>query len=234
MKLNGVRKGSFNYFTMASTDQNTPLLINTRRQVTVQLSYSYLFVQINRVREGPSNPSPIESFFRSLLNTILVTLFLTIFLFLPFAMITIGAIHSVLDCPAQPLIPDYLMVMGTLLLVKLVMYHKAWLQRRQLEEGGDQAGSTPSQFVSGLGNLISLLCFACLIAGSVLVYLIYRPNTTDSSSDDYCHPTLYYFAFWVSTAYCIFIALFCFCCCCVYCLGSCAFDEVEQHPRRSL
>ncbi|XP_063955492.1 uncharacterized protein LOC129260203 [Lytechinus pictus] len=137
---------------MASTDQNTPLLINTRRQVTVQLSYSYLFVQINRVREGPSNPSPIESLFRSLLNTILVTLFLTIFLFLPFAMITIG---------------------------------------------------------------------------SVLVYLIYRPNTTDSSSDDYCHPTLYYFAFWVSTAYYIFIALFCFCCCCVYCLGACAFDGVE-------
>lgn len=57
--------------------------------------------------------------------------------------------------------------------------------------------------------------------GSVWVYSAKYSVTSDSTDyDNYCHPTCYYFAFWVITVSYIVMATMCCCLCCiVMCVG---------------
>eukprot|EP00057_Strongylocentrotus_purpuratus_P012029 XP_011666503.1 PREDICTED: uncharacterized protein LOC105439336 [Strongylocentrotus purpuratus] len=67
---------------------------------------------------------------------------------------------------------------------------------------------------------VSLVILIAMIAiGNVWICRIFKPNTTDNSATDYCHPTLYYFAFWWNNV-CYIIGIVCFfCCCCYGCLA---------------
>lgn len=49
-------------------------------------------------------------------------------------------------------------------------------------------------------GLMQLLLFAWFIAGNVWIYKNYEPNYADPSSPDFCHKTLYLFAFWVTNS----------------------------------
>lgn len=55
------------------------------------------------------------------------------------------------------------------------------------------------------------------LAGNVWVYGSHSDLSTNSASVNYCHPTAYYFAFWVITACYIIIGLVILlsCCCCI-------------------
>ena len=43
-----------------------------------------------------------------------------------------------------------------------------------------------------------IISFVC--DGNVYIYKNYEPNYTDPSSSDFCHKTLYLFAFWVTNS----------------------------------
>ena len=49
-------------------------------------------------------------------------------------------------------------------------------------------------------SLMQLFLFAWFIAGNVWIYKNYEPNYADPSSPDFCHKTLYLFAFWVTNS----------------------------------
>ncbi|XP_041482731.1 transmembrane protein 272-like [Lytechinus variegatus] len=206
---------------MTATDPNAPPSYEaTQQDPAGPPSYNSLFGQIQSEREKNSNPvSFIGSVARILLSTFIVTLFMAMMLAIPITMIVIGSIY-IDDCPVEYLIPIYLITMGAAYIVKSLIDLKGRFQKSRLPKE-EQADFKPNKVESGLSHLLGTFCFAFFIAGNVWIYSNYKPNTSDSSSDDYCHPTLYYFAFWVTTVCYIIAGLFCFCGCCIGCMASC-------------
>ncbi|XP_044040777.1 transmembrane protein 272-like [Siniperca chuatsi] len=112
-----------------------------------------------------------------------------------------GAVYE-FDCPRQPYIPIYLLVMGVISLLLAVL--------------------SILPCTAGFGNhskarscLVSLFFF-CWFAGNVWIYSIYEPNynKTTTSMDTYCNKTLYPFAFWTTNLNYILLGLILFSSCC--------------------
>jgi len=49
---------------------------------------------------------------------------------------------------------------------------------------------------------------ACVRAGNVWIYSEHYTFTTNEGDETYCHPTLYWFAFWMTTVTWILVGLF--------------------------
>ncbi|TNM92928.1 hypothetical protein fugu_018330 [Takifugu bimaculatus] len=101
--------------------------------------------------------------------------------------IALGAKH--LDqCPIQPNIPMYLIVMGVIILLALLLTYT----RTMFEN--------PLVFAVATGCMVFLHFhnFCWLIAGSVWIYSLYPPNYNPENL--YCHKTTYQFAFGMTTA----------------------------------
>ncbi|CAH3021083.1 unnamed protein product, partial [Porites evermanni] len=109
---------------------------------------------------------------------------------LQIAMIVMGAKYKD-DCPAENMIPIYLIVAGSAGLFSICCAGGV----RCTSQEDDQ------QTVNPLSGLIQLFLFAWFIAGNVWIYSNYEPNYTDPSSPDFCNKTLYLFAFWVTNSY---------------------------------
>lgn len=59
-----------------------------------------------------------------------------------------------------------------------------------------------------------LFLFAWFVCGNVWIYSNYEPNYTgDPGNADYCHKTLYLFAFWVTNTYYIIFGIVMVCVC---------------------
>ncbi len=65
----------------------------------------------------------------------------------------------------------------------------------------------------------------CFTAGNVWIYRIYGEWSKTPGRDDYCDPTLYWFAFWITTATYIIIGTVCFCICCAGVMAACVGDN---------
>ncbi|XP_060078454.1 transmembrane protein 272-like [Ylistrum balloti] len=139
---------------------------------------------------------------------------------IPITEIVIGAsfIH---DCPAQRLIPIYLVVagvFGTLKGIGLIGQNVKARKDKSNETGDEEKKSTTNPFDS----IVNMFLFAWFICGNVWVYgLKDQWVSSPSTAGNYCHPTLYYFSFWVITLTyimigvgCLFgcIGLICICC----------------------
>eukprot|EP00057_Strongylocentrotus_purpuratus_P004531 XP_003728885.1 PREDICTED: uncharacterized protein LOC587628 isoform X2 [Strongylocentrotus purpuratus] len=205
---------------MSPTDPTAPPSYDATQQDGSPPSYQSIFGQIKSEKEKNANPVGfIGSVVKILLGTFIVTLFMALMLAIPITMIAIGAVYLD-DCPAERFIPIYLITMGVAYIVKSLVDLKGRAQRSRLPQE-EQADFKPNKVEGGLSHLIGLFCSAFFIAGNVWIYRIYKPNTTLSSAADYCNPTLYYFAFWVTTVCYIIAAFFCFCGCCMGCLACC-------------
>jgi len=65
------------------------------------------------------------------------------------------------------------------------------------------------------------MCGAC--TGNVWIYSQHHTFTTSEGDDDYCHPTLYWFAFWMTTVTWILSGLFLIAGCVIGCCLFCSF-----------
>ncbi|CAG5929192.1 unnamed protein product [Menidia menidia] len=131
----------------------------------------------------------------------------------------LGAVHLD-DCPRQPLIPVYLVVVGAFGLALGVL---ACLPcARQPEDGGP--ANPLARVCAAWNSLTSFFLFCWFITGNVWIYSIYEPNynKNTTSVDPFCDRTLYQFAFWTTTLVYILLGLFllggfcvllCFCLC---------------------
>ncbi|XP_030836414.1 transmembrane protein 272 [Strongylocentrotus purpuratus] len=193
-----------NAIAMSPTDPTAPPSNDATQQDGSPLSYQSIFGKIKSEKEKNASPLGfIGSVVKILLDTFIVTLFMALMLAIPITMVAIGAVYLD-DCPAERFIPIYLITMGAAYIVKLLIDLKGRAQRSRLPQE-EQAFFEPNKVEGGLSHLIGVFCFAFFIAGNVWIYRIYKPNTTVISDADYCHPTLYYFAFWVTTV-CYIIA----------------------------
>ncbi|XP_030402851.1 transmembrane protein 272-like [Gopherus evgoodei] len=109
---------------------------------------------------------------------------------LPIASIVIGALYLG-QCPSQHLLPYYLLVGGSTVLLFLL------LSCLPCGDGTDPPQLSPG--ARGWRALFLLFLFAWFIAGNVWVYSIYPPEYKDPHNPKFCHQLLYLFAFWVTT-----------------------------------
>ncbi|XP_067436114.1 transmembrane protein 272-like [Thunnus thynnus] len=116
--------------------------------------------------------------------------------------IAVGAVYKD-DCPRQPYIPIYLMVMGAALLLFMV-YNLAC-----------SSGNSDS-FIRAMWHSMLIFFFLSLfIAGNVWVYSIYEPSYNKTTSVElYCDKTVYLLAFWPINLFYILLGLtiLLFCC----------------------
>ncbi|XP_068164222.1 transmembrane protein 272 [Antennarius striatus] len=154
---------------------------------------------IQRIRRPPQPPAPILGCSKVVLCAI------------PIAQIALGAIHQK-DCPVQPLIPIYLIVMGTF---SMVLNLLACLPCAREPEDGTT--NPTSRVCTAWNSLVSAFMFCWFIAGNVWIYSIYQPDyvKNDTVPDRYCDKTMYLFAFWTTTLVYIFLGLFLVVGCCV-------------------
>uniref|UniRef100_H2ZX55 Uncharacterized protein n=1 Tax=Latimeria chalumnae TaxID=7897 RepID=H2ZX55_LATCH len=110
---------------------------------------------------------------------------------IPIASIAIGVVY--LDsCPAQKLIPIYLIVSGSIFLF--------FLFASFIPCGNEDEPSqtwTPSGVCCGILMLFQFCWF--IAVGNVWIYSIYQPDYISTMSLRYCHRVLYLYAFWITT-----------------------------------
>ncbi|XP_054457879.1 transmembrane protein 272-like [Anoplopoma fimbria] len=121
---------------------------------------------------------------------------------MPLAQLVVGAVYQN-DCPKQPYIPIYLMVMGVVSLVLTVLSLLPCCARFEIQS-------------MAWSCLVALFFFCWFTAGNVWIYSIYEPsyNQTASSMDTYCNKTLYLFAFWTTNLFYILLGFMILMSCC--------------------
>uniref|UniRef100_A0A8C4GW78 Uncharacterized protein n=1 Tax=Dicentrarchus labrax TaxID=13489 RepID=A0A8C4GW78_DICLA len=110
------------------------------------------------------------------------------------------------DCPRQPFIPIYLLMMG----VNSLLFWRF------------------EKFNTSFCYLVFSVFFIWFIVGNVLVYSIYEPNYNKNitQANAYCDKTLYLFAFWMTNlTYVLLGVLFLSC---HYCLLQQEPDEAQM------
>ncbi|XP_061565549.1 transmembrane protein 272-like [Cololabis saira] len=122
---------------------------------------------------------------------------------LPIAQIAIGAVY-LHDCPRQPYIPIYLIVLGVFGVLLAGLPCLPCTQQPR-----DGPATSPTNPCMALNSLMSLFLFCWFIAGNVWIYSIYQPNydKNTTSVDPYCDKTLYLFSFWTTTLVYILLGL---------------------------
>ncbi|CAK6952911.1 transmembrane protein 272-like [Scomber scombrus] len=153
---------------------------------------------IQRIRRTPQAPAPILACSKLALCI------------MPIAQIAIGAVYLD-DCPRQPYIPIYLIVVGVFGIILAVLSCLPCAQ-----EPEDGTSNPLSRLCTIWNSLTTFFLFCWFIAGNVWIYSIYKPNYDKSktSEDPYCNKILYLFAFWTTTSVYILLCLFLFCGCC--------------------
>ncbi|XP_074480709.1 transmembrane protein 272-like [Sebastes fasciatus] len=137
------------------------------------------------------------------------------------------------DCPRQPFIPVYLIVMGVFGLVLAV------LSSLCITKTPDDDTSSPIiRLCTALNSLIACFLFCWFITGNVWIFSIYQPNYNKNTTnvDLYCDKTLYLFAFWTSILFYMLLGLFLVSCCCAIVLTLCcvaAADDDNYHDQRT-
>ncbi|XP_042327967.1 transmembrane protein 272-like [Sceloporus undulatus] len=122
-------------------------------------------------------------------HPVLQVLCKVLWMVLPITGLVLGAVY--LDqCPRQPLLPIYLIILGTLTVLQILL--------GSLPCG---AGTVWQRIlIFPLQITCFLFFFAWFLAGSVWVYSIYPPDYEAVGSQSFCQRTLFLFAFGVTTA----------------------------------
>lgn len=116
-------------------------------------------------------------------------------------MIVIGSIHF-RDCPREKYIPIYLIIGGGVGIIKILF---SLVRGFVIKDNNNDDEGNP--YIGFTGWFIGCFLFCWFIAGNIWVYRIYNDfDKNDNNSPNYCHPTLYYFTFWIITGSYILIA----------------------------
>ncbi|KAK3100334.1 hypothetical protein FSP39_018298, partial [Pinctada imbricata] len=128
------------------------------------------------------------------------------------------------DCPAERKIPIYLIVAGVFSFVSLIisMANNCSKKKKKDDEQEDEKTSKKPSVLTSIDSLINLFLTIWFILGNVWVYSTYDDFVREpTTSQNYCDPTLYYFAFWIITLTYILIGVAIIFCCTFFCVTIC-------------
>jgi len=192
-------------------------------------SYQSLFGQ---VREARKSSKGFVDFIRKLLLILLGTLGVTILLgftvLIPLTMVAVGASHMD-DCPAEN-IPTFLLVGGLVWVFKNLL--NFWSTCRRTSESPEVEADIQARHRK-YESFLNCFLFGWFIAGCVLVYRVYPPVYDDPSNPNYCHRTVYLYAFWLVTSTFIMFGLFIGCICCLTISSTMAASRMAASNRES-
>ena len=117
------------------------------------------------------------------------------------------------QCPVEDKIPIYLIVGGAVGVFRNLISLCQRATKSNNDEDEDEKKKRPFE------GILDCFLFIWFICGNVWIYKNYKPDFTDSGSEEYCNQTLYLFAFWLTTSTYILAGVMC---CCVCCVGVCA------------
>ncbi|XP_050417593.2 transmembrane protein 272 [Patella vulgata] len=182
-------------------------------------TYDSLYGKIKDVKKKSTGIADfLMKILETLVSTMCFTILLGIVIAIPVSMIAIGSIH-ISNCPAERYIPIYLIVAGCFGLWRNLTSFIPRFCKDDKEAKGEEEGEKKSKSGRYL-HLIDCFLLAWFIAGNVWIYQIYgHIDYTDPTSNDYCHHTVYTFAFWITTSVYIVIGSMCFCICCGSCVA---------------
>ena len=182
-------------------------------------SYESLYGRVKAAKQKSTTKAGFFwSFLGILFGTLGCTVCLGLLLVLPIAMIVIGTIY-VHDCPAERFIPIYLIVAGSVgIVANLMGLCKKAKNRNEQEEEDEKVKGNP------LDYFINCFLLAWFIAGNVWVYRTASNWSSDPTAGNYCHPTVFYFAFWVITSTYIIVGVVCLLVCVIGCCAAFAAD----------
>lgn len=176
-------------------------------------SYQSLFGEIQEARSSSSGVLDfLKKLFLILIGTIGCTIMIGLVMAIPIAMIVIGAKYKD-QCRVEDKIPIYLIVGGAVGVFRNLISLCQRATKSNNDEDEDEKKKRPFE------GILDCFLFIWFICGNVWIYKNYKPNFTDSDSDEYCNQTLYLFAFWLTTSTYILAGVMC---CCVCCVGVCA------------
>lgn len=138
------------------------------------------------------------------------------------AAIGLGASH-LNQCPVQPFIPIYLIVLGANSIIALSVTYNC--------------NNNKGNAIHILGLLcmtvLHIFSFVWLIAGTCWVYSVYPPSYSDK--DRYCDKITYQFAFVITTLLWVTMSLVFICGCCIGLLTCCTTVFAGRHllPNRN-
>lgn len=174
-------------------------------------SYDSIYGQVKAAkRESSGFVEFMKKFLIIVVGSIGCTIFIALVLAIPVSMIAIGSIY-IHDCPKEHYIPIYLIVAGCFGVLKNLLNLGQRCKNKQEDREEENAKTNP------VDGILNCFLFAWFIAGNVWIYRIYGDFSEKPGAPDYCHPTLYYFAFWMTTATYIFM---CATCTCIACTGT--------------
>ena len=129
--------------------------------------------------------------------------------------LTKGVIHKD-HCTKQPFIPIYLIVIGSSKIFQQII---TWIYVALSNDNDNEERNITCNCCECFISTLSLFTFGWFIAGNIWIYSAFEPNYYDTSHVDYCHKTLYLYAFWMTTALYILVAMFL---CCTFCMACCS------------
>ncbi|GMT19671.1 hypothetical protein PFISCL1PPCAC_10968, partial [Pristionchus fissidentatus] len=176
-------------------------------------SYDELYGQFQSVDSPSAFASFVNRAFNALSRTVGATIVFALLNMVPIGMIVIGAVNED-NCPARPVIPTWLIVLGSLYLVRAaVAAYTKWRQSKMT------ALYRPHLCIRLFNLLLAIALFVWFILGSIWVFTV---SPTGGKGDDrYCDQFMFTFAYvFIMLSY-IILALSCFACCCCCCFICC-------------
>lgn len=217
------RSGDSTVVQVVSTIEVLPPLPEYQREPGSESppSYESLFGRVKAAqRSSSSNYVLCKSLCKVFLSSAFCMILLALFSALPVAEIVIGAVYMD-DCPVAKYIPIYLVVMGVVCLVRIMSLVCQNMQNRHQESDNQR----PTQTTSGLDQILNIFLLVWFILGNRWVYGANSVWVSDADSSNYCHPTLYYFAYWSITSFYIM----CGGACLIMCVMTCICGNNRAH-----
>ncbi|GMR44305.1 hypothetical protein PMAYCL1PPCAC_14500, partial [Pristionchus mayeri] len=185
-------------------------------------SYDELYGQFQQVDSPSAFAKFINGAFEALSRTVTATVIFALLNIVPIGMIVIGSVNEE-NCAAQPKIPTWLIVLGSLYLVKAaVSAYAKWKQSKI------PTLYRPHICIRLFNLLLSVGLLVWFIMGSVWVFGV---SPQGSKGDPkYCDHFMYTFAFIFIILSYVILALSCFACCCCCCFICCR-EPREQRER---
>lgn len=146
--------------------------------------------------------------------SITIVVILAILMVLPVVMIIIGS-YYLKSCPIQNMIPIWLVIFGSLLIIKNI---STLVQRiNSLKKGEEKSSSTA---MNVFDSLMSMFIAGWFVCGNIWTYNIRNQVQFDNKLDlaTYCSKTTFLFSFWLITSIYILICVGCLTFCITVCL----------------
>ncbi|CAF0787737.1 unnamed protein product [Adineta ricciae] len=209
---------------------DSQLLFPPRAQRYVPLPMNYPIKKRKKsAREKP--PGLFTTLFAGGLSTLAALIYLIVSLALPAAKLTFGILY-LNECPVNKNIPLYMITAGAcgLTIVILIVLSSACTLCRTMSDARRSIHGfmiCTIALVRGMQGVLTIFLIIWFFFGNFWVFSVrYRVQTErPNDANNYCHPTLYWFAYWILIFTYIY-AVFTYClkfCINFFCCG--AFDS---------